>query len=313
MRFAVTALVLLFAGLAHAQTPPQGWTCDPGFFGDGSCDCGCGVQDSDCANAELATCEFNSCPDPAGSGTVVPVRTNPTQCTTNACGDAVLADAEECDDGNTTPGDGCSATCTTEPGFDCNTDRLTSTCGTVVCSDGVVSGAEECDDGNATAGDGCSATCTVEAGFSCPTAGQPCTAVPSGFTCDPLFYGDGFCDCGCGVDDLAADCPNGATADACFDDCPDGQHLDPNDTTSCVAGTGEGEGEGDVGEGEGSAGEGEAGEGEGEGGIGRHDGGEGEGEGDAPQCAGSPVTSTTAPASLLALVGLAALFRKRRR
>lgn len=36
------------------------------------------------------------------------------------CGDSEPDDGEECDDGNTTPGDGCSATCTIEPGFDCS-------------------------------------------------------------------------------------------------------------------------------------------------------------------------------------------------
>ena len=36
------------------------------------------------------------------------------------CGDSEPDAGEECDDGNTTPGDGCSATCTIEPGFDCS-------------------------------------------------------------------------------------------------------------------------------------------------------------------------------------------------
>lgn len=35
-------------------------------------------------------------------------------CLTHSCGDGVLDDGEECDDGNTVGGDGCSATCTTE-------------------------------------------------------------------------------------------------------------------------------------------------------------------------------------------------------
>ena len=36
------------------------------------------------------------------------------------CGDSSPDAGEECDDGNTTPGDGCSATCTIEAGFDCS-------------------------------------------------------------------------------------------------------------------------------------------------------------------------------------------------
>lgn len=64
------------------------------------------------------------------------------------CGDSVLDTGEECDDGNTTPGDGCSATCVIE------------TQG--VCGDGTQGIGEQCDDGNTASGDGCSASCEVE-------------------------------------------------------------------------------------------------------------------------------------------------------
>jgi cysteine-rich repeat protein len=72
------------------------------------------------------------------------------------CGDGCLGEGEECDDGNTTGGDGCSATCETE-----------------VCGDGKVDEGEECDDGNTADGDGCSATCTVE---------------PAGEWCSPGYW-----------------------------------------------------------------------------------------------------------------------------
>ncbi|MFO0680573.1 MAG: DUF4215 domain-containing protein [Sandaracinus sp.] len=39
--------------------------------------------------------------------------------TTAVCGNGTTDVAETCDDGNTNPGDGCSATCTTEPGYSC--------------------------------------------------------------------------------------------------------------------------------------------------------------------------------------------------
>jgi cysteine-rich repeat protein len=44
------------------------------------------------------------------------------QCTavTAACGDGVIESFETCEDGNTVAGDGCSPTCTTEPGFACS-------------------------------------------------------------------------------------------------------------------------------------------------------------------------------------------------
>ncbi len=71
----------------------------------------------------------------------------------NFCGDGTAAGQEQCDDGNRTTGDGCSATCTNEiPNVP-------------VCGDGVVNGADEaCDDGNNDNDDGCSAECQGETG-----------------------------------------------------------------------------------------------------------------------------------------------------
>ena len=64
------------------------------------------------------------------------------------CGDGIVYGTEQCDDGNTVAGDGCSTTCRFE-----------------FCGDGVIQSArgESCDDGNTTSGDGCSATCVSEA------------------------------------------------------------------------------------------------------------------------------------------------------
>ncbi|MDY0003249.1 MAG: DUF4215 domain-containing protein, partial [Polyangia bacterium] len=67
-------------------------------------------------------------------------------CGGGTCGDGVINTGEQCDDDNTTGGDGCSATCQIE-----------------VCGYGVVDVGEECDDGNTVPGDGCSATCQNEA------------------------------------------------------------------------------------------------------------------------------------------------------
>ncbi|HEV8320051.1 MAG TPA: DUF4215 domain-containing protein [Myxococcota bacterium] len=68
------------------------------------------------------------------------------------CGNGAVEAGEECDDGNTTPGDGCSAACTLEPG---------------ICGDGVLNLGEECDDGNTTPGDGCDAGCQLEGVGAC--------------------------------------------------------------------------------------------------------------------------------------------------
>jgi cysteine-rich repeat protein len=60
------------------------------------------------------------------------------------CGDGVLGDGEECEDGNTVPCDGCSPSCHQE-----------------VCGNGVVDCHEDCDDGpfNASPGSTCTAQC----------------------------------------------------------------------------------------------------------------------------------------------------------
>lgn len=59
-----------------------------------------------------------------------------------ACGDSMLQAGEQCDDGNTVSGDGCTNICTTETGYMC----------TPVCDgvrgDGLIRGTEECDNGS---------------------------------------------------------------------------------------------------------------------------------------------------------------------
>ena len=80
--------------------------------------------------------------------------------------------SETCEDGNTTSGDGCSATCQLEPGWTC--PLAGAGCSATACGDGLVAGAEACDDDNTTPGDGCSATCQLEAGHHCPVPGAAC-------------------------------------------------------------------------------------------------------------------------------------------
>ena len=70
------------------------------------------------------------------------------QTETPVCGNSIVEYLEQCDDGGTTPGDGCSATCQIE---------------NPVCGNGVIESGEQCDDNNTNAGDGCSATCQTEA------------------------------------------------------------------------------------------------------------------------------------------------------
>ncbi len=112
-------------------------------------------------------------------------------CAMVACGDGVVSLGEQCDDGNTTSGDGCSSTCQLEPNFTCPTPG--SPCTPTPCGDGHVQGQETCDDGNAVSGDGCSATCQVEPGWLCPTPGAKCIAKQCG---DGIIAGNEACDDG---------------------------------------------------------------------------------------------------------------------
>jgi cysteine-rich repeat protein len=93
---------------------------------------------------------------------------------TKVCGDGMRV-YEECDDGNTKGGDGCSADCGIEEGYRCYpTGTGKDKCEKLKCGDGVVSAGEACDDGNSKDGDGCSKTCEVESDFFCITNPVPC-------------------------------------------------------------------------------------------------------------------------------------------
>ena len=98
-----------------------------------------------------------------------------SKCIAKRCGDGILAGNEQCDDGNNTSGDGCSATCQIEPGYACVAQATApnSVCHKTTCGDGVKEGSEECDDGNMKPYDGCSPSCEVEP----KCAGGTCTAV----------------------------------------------------------------------------------------------------------------------------------------
>ena len=57
--------------------PPAGWTCNPSYFADDYCDCGCGVTDPDCASSFISVCEY--CDDAGScSGATCPGSIDPT-------------------------------------------------------------------------------------------------------------------------------------------------------------------------------------------------------------------------------------------
>lgn len=65
------------ADLTFAGDFALGWTCAPATYGDGTCDCGCGLIDWDCADGTLASCQI--C-DGLGS------------CSTQPCADSTVID-----------------------------------------------------------------------------------------------------------------------------------------------------------------------------------------------------------------------------
>ena len=111
---------------------------------------------------------------------------------TPACGDGVLSDPEECDDGDTDPGDGCDADCMTEPDYVCVVPGMD--CVRIVeCGNARIEGSETCDDRNTTPGDGCDDECQLEEGWTCPVAGAACRAAMCG---DGVVAGFEICDDG---------------------------------------------------------------------------------------------------------------------
>ena len=141
-------------------------------------------------------------------------------CVAPSCGDGVVEGNEECDDGNTTNGDGCDNDCkftclSTDPTRDCASTNVCvamGTCGTThVCTAGAaVSNGTACTGGMCESG-----TCTVA---SCVNAAK-CAACTTGFcngggatgTCNASTCGDGCVDPSKGEQ---CDPPNGTTCSA---------------------------------------------------------------------------------------------------
>ncbi|HEX7506880.1 MAG TPA: DUF4215 domain-containing protein, partial [Polyangia bacterium] len=108
------------------------------------------------------------------------------------CGDGALGRNEQCDDGNTQSGDGCSRICQVEANYLC--PQPGSLCiNQAVCGNSILTSNEACDDGNTKSGDGCPSNCqTVEPGFVCRVPGKPCAPACG----DGLVAGNEQCDDG---------------------------------------------------------------------------------------------------------------------
>jgi hypothetical protein len=207
------------ANNAVCVSGPTGWSCLRELFGDGLCDCGCGSRDEDCASTDVEIC--GRCPDSAqggcnGAGPVCPGQIDP-------------ADNTKCID---TDGWTCSVFYYGDGTCDCG-------CG-IVDTDCSAATSEVCESCPLS---GCS---LLE--FECPGSidssdNSACVEGPADWTCAPAWFGDGACDCGCGV--LDSDCATslvescaqcrGVLDGGCNDDASDAcpGSVDPLDNATC--------------------------------------------------------------------------------
>ncbi len=116
--------------------------------------------DATSTSAPLTSFDYTVSDGTATSSNTVTI----TVSTTPVCGDSIVSGTEDCDDGNATAGDGCSATCVHETGWTCSNQSAPSVC-TPICGDGMKLGTEECDDNNLVDTDGCTSMCKL---------GRPC-------------------------------------------------------------------------------------------------------------------------------------------
>ncbi len=164
-----------------------------------------------------------------GSCTVV-ASSSASSAAAPVCGNGIKTSLEECDDGDTSNGDGCADDCTIESGYEC-TGTTPSICATD-CGDGIEAGTEECDTGGSslTCDNDCTAVSCGDANANA-AAGEECDEGSENSntkTCTTLCKKTS-----CG--DAIVQTPNGyGQTEACE------PSLDSTCTNSCVRATGVG-------------------------------------------------------------------------
>jgi cysteine-rich repeat protein len=121
------------------------------------------------------------------------------------CGNAILEEGEECDNGNNP---GCNG-CFVVQGYACygNPGSSSLCIKNAVCGDGVLDKGEQCDNGNRA---GCSTNCILDAGYKCSTS--------VGYSSVCGFCGNGVVEPGEECDNKnGPGCSNGCKIDVGFD------------------------------------------------------------------------------------------------
>jgi hypothetical protein len=188
--------------------PPE-WTCASYSYGDGLCNCGCGVVDIDCPDSKETSCQVcdgSSC-SPWFCGYGIDANDN-SICSSPppswTCAQRLYRDGSQCDCG----------------------------CGfrDPDCASAAVDDCDKCNAEGSCSGLACPGLVNADDNTRCdhPPA-------PDGWTCYGSYYGDGYCDCGCGVPD--ADCRTAQVTSCqrcpiCGASCP--TSINPSDTTQCT-------------------------------------------------------------------------------
>jgi hypothetical protein len=248
---------------------PEGWLCGSLYYGDGFCDCGCGVIDVDCSSTKSDVC--TSCPL-LGCAQNLCATVDPddnTLCTAPPlhwkCDERFYRDGTRCDCGCGFPDPDCGANELGACDY-CNGDGSCSgqPCPGLIdpsditsCVQPVVPAEWVCGYDQYGTGDACDCGCGAfdpdcrsNAPASCescrcnsdrcpesvdPNDTSQCAPPPVGWTCSEFLYANGLCDCGCGAIDVDCTSMSSDYCQICDGGCAHGhcERVRANDNSQC--------------------------------------------------------------------------------